>query len=110
MKDENKMYAKPQYKCAICGEIYDDVQDRMNCEMKCLKKKQEEEKAAAEAKKKAEKDARFSEASAALDNALTLVNKCIEDYGSFQYSGKLKDLDLVNMDFFPSKLWHHFWF
>ena len=34
-KDENNMYVKPQYKCAICGEIYDDVQNRMNCEIKC---------------------------------------------------------------------------
>ena len=91
-KNENKMYATPKYKCAICDEIYD------------------EEKKAAEAKKKAEKDARQQEVTAALDNALTLVNKFIEDYGSYKYNGKLKDLDLVNMDFFPSKLWHHFWF
>ena len=108
--EENKMYAKPQYKCAICGQIYDDVQGRMNCEMACVTKQKEEEKKAAEAKKKAEKDARFAEASAALDNALTLVNKCIEDYGSFNYSGKLKNLALANMDFLPSKLWHHLWF
>lgn len=108
--EDNKMYNKPMYKCAICGEIYDSVQDRMNCEMTCVKKQQEEEKKAAEAALQAEKNNRFAEASAALDNALTLVNKCVEDYGSFQYAGKLKDLDLLNMDFFPSKLWHHFWF
>ena len=63
-----------------------------------------------DAKKKAEKDARQQEVSAALDNALTLVNKFIEDYGSYQYNGKMKDLDMANMDFFPIKLWHHFWF
>ena len=56
MKEENKMYSKPAYKCAICGKIYDNVQDRINCEMACLKKQKEEEKAAAEAKKKAERD------------------------------------------------------
>lgn len=109
MKEEIKKYAKPQYKCAICGEIYDDVQFRMNCEMTCLKKKQEEEKKAAEAKKKAEKDARQQEVSAALDNAYALINKYVEDYGSFAYNGKYKGLDMLNMDFFPSKLWHHFW-
>lgn len=108
--EDNKMYNKPMYKCAICGEIYDSVQDRMNCEMTCVKKQHEEEKKAAEAALQAEKDHRLAEASAALDNALTLVNKCVEDYGSFQYTGKLKDLDMLNMDFFPSKLWHHFWF
>lgn len=110
-KNENNMYAaKLQYKCGVCGEVYDSIQERMNCEMKCLKKKQEEERKAAEEKKKQEKNARFSEASAALDNAFTLVNKCVEDYGSFEYNGKVKDLNLANMDFFPSKLWHHFWF
>lgn len=109
-KNENNMNEKPQYKCAICGEPYDDVPSRMNCEMKCLKKKQEEEKKAAEAKKKAEKDARQQEVSAALDNAYALINKYVEDYGSFTYNGKYKGLDMLNMDFFPSKLWHHWWF
>lgn len=98
------------YKCAICGTEHTSIQDRSNCEMTCLKKKAEAEKAAAEAKKKAEKDARQQEVSAALDNALTLVNKFIEDYGSYQYNGKMKDLDMANMDFFPIKLWHHFWY
>lgn len=100
MKNENKIYDTdaPQYTCAICGKGYRSVSERMNCEMECLRKTEQ-----------AKKDTRFAEASAALDNALTLVNKCVEDYGSFKYSGKLKDLDLVNMDFFPSKLWHHFW-
>lgn len=110
MKDENKIYTKPQYKCAICGKIYDDVQSRMNCEMSCIKRQKEEEKAAAEAKKKAEKSARCTEVSEALDNAYKLMNDYIKDYGSYQYNGKLKDLDSLNLDFFPSKLWHHFWF
>lgn len=98
------------YKCGICQTEYQDVQSRMNCEMSCLKKKQEEEKKATEAKKNAEKNTRFAEASNALDNAFALVNKCVEDYGAFRYNGKLKDLDALNLDFFPSKLWHHFWF
>lgn len=101
---------KPIYKCGICGKEYQTVQDRTNCELKCYTKQQAQEKMAAEAKKNEEKNARFSEASAALDNALTLVNKCVEDYGTFQYNGKIKDLNLSNFDFFPSKLWHHFWF
>ena len=108
--EENKIYNKPMYKCAICDSVYEYVQDRTNCEMACVKKQQEEEKKAAAAKLKAEKDERFAETSAALDNALALVNKCVEDYGTFEYRGKYKGLDLLNMDFFPSKLWHHFWF
>ena len=106
MDKNNKMV----YKCAICGKVYDKIEDRIKCEQECLRKQQEEEKAAAEAKKKAEKETDFVEASKAIDNAYTLVKKCVEDYGMFKYSGKLKDLDALNLDFFPSKLWHHFWF
>ena len=108
--EENKVYTKPQYTCALCGRAYDEVQERMNCEMKCIKIKQEKEKKAAEEKKKAEKDARQKEVTAALDNAFTLANKFIKDYGMYRYDGKIKDLNLANMDCFPSKLWHHFWF
>lgn len=102
-----KKYA---YYCAICGNGFDEIKDRANCEMECLKKKAEEERAAVEAKKKEEKNTRQDEVTAALDNAFALVNKYIEDYGSYRYNGKLKELDAANMDFFPSKLWHHFWF
>ena len=98
------------YKCAICGSEHEAIQDRANCETACVKKVLEEQKRAEKAKLQEAKRDRFEEASAALDNALALVNKCVEDYGMFEYSGKLKDLDLLNMDFFPSKLWHHFWF
>ena len=98
------------YKCEICEKEYSNIADRAKCELNCAKRIEEEAKKAAEAKKNEEKNADFAKASAALDNALTLVNKCVEKYGSFKYSGKLNDLDIANMDFFPSKLWHHFWF
>ena len=109
MKEENKVYTKPQYKCALCGKAYDEVHERMKCEMKCIKAKEEEEKKAAAAKKQAEKEERQREVSAALDNAYVLISKFTEDYGAFVYNGKYKGLDMLNMDFFPSKLWHHFW-
>ena len=102
--EENKIY-----KCGICGKKHDTVQSRMACEMTCYKRQQEEEKRLAEAKKNAEKEVRFTEASTALDKALKLVNGCVKDFGTFKYTGDLKDLELLNMDFFPIKLWHHFW-
>lgn len=108
--ENNSIYSKPMYKCAVCGEVYDSIVDRMNCEMKCIKLQEEEKKKAEAEKKAAEKKSDFTEASAALDNAFTLVNKCIEKHGIFKYNGKLKDLDFINMDLFPSKLFHHFWF
>lgn len=108
MKDRN--CDKPQYTCGVCGTNYDSIQERAECEMACVKKIKEEERKAAEAKKKAEKTADFAEASAAIDNAYAIINKCIEKYGEFHYSGKLKDVDVFKTDFFPSKLLHHFWF
>lgn len=104
------MTNEPTYKCGICGKEYNSIASRSKCETACVAQKIEEDRKAKEAKKKAEQTADFAEASAALDNALTLVNKCIEKHGKFKYNGKIKDMDLVNMDFFPSKLWHHFWF
>lgn len=108
--EENKTFIKPAYKCGICGKEHPSVQERMNCEMTCLKKQQEKEKAAAEAKKKAERDERFAEASNAIDNAFTLVNKCVEDYGEFAYNGKLKDSKEPITNYFPSRIWHRFFF
>ena len=99
-----------EYKCAICGKSHLDIVNRAKCEIACAEKLEEEEKKAAKAKKEAEKSADFKAASAALDNAFALVNQCIEKHGSFTYNGNIKDLNLANMDFFPSKLWHHFWY
>lgn len=108
--EDFKAYCKPAYKCGICGEEFTNVYDRSACEVACLLKKQEEEKKAAEAKKNAEKKADFNEASAALDNALALINKCVEKHGSFKYSGKLNEVDFAALDFIPSKLFNYFWF
>ena len=110
MKDENKIYNKPMYKCGICDTVYNSIQERAACEIKCLKKQEQEAKAAAEAKIKAEKDTRSAEVTKALENAYTLLAKYIKDYGSYSYNGNLKELDMNTLDYFPSKLWHHFWF
>ena len=108
MKDRN--CNKAQYTCAICKTNYDTIQERAKCEMACVKKIEKEERKAAELKKKQEQETRCNEVNAALDNAYALLNKYMEDYGSFKYDGKYKGLDILNMDFFPSKLLHHFFF
>lgn len=79
---ENK---KPMYKCAVCGEVYDSIAQRMNCEQTCLKKKEEEERKAAEAKKAAEYETRKKEVDAAFDHAYELRDKLLKDYGSYAY-------------------------
>ena len=101
---------KPQYTCGVCKTSYDTIQERAKCEMSCVKKIEEEERKAAEVKKKQEQETRYNEVNAALDNVYALLNKYIEDYGPFKYGGKYKGLDILNMDLFPSKILHHFFF
>ena len=78
---ENKIYANPKYKCAICGNVHDKVEDRMQCEMTCLRKQAEEAKRVAEEKKKAEHDARKAELDMAIEKAIKLKDAYIKDYG-----------------------------
>lgn len=73
-----------KYRCAICGNSYDTIDERVDCETKCLaarkkaqaeleKKKLEEEKVT----RKAEIEKKFKELS-------NLVNDYCKDYGSLQ--------------------------
>ena len=88
----DKICAKPMYKCAICGEVYDSIAQRMNCEQDCLKRQEEEERKAAEAKKAAEYDARVEEVKVAFNKAYELRNKLVVDYGEYHYSRIFGDL------------------
>lgn len=101
MNTENRMY-----NCALCGKYYFNIIDRITCEQKCYAKQQEEEKKAVEAKKKAEKDTRVAEVTQAIEHAAELLNKYINDYGSYTYDGK--KLNDTSDYFWTSKLWHYF--
>ena len=94
---ENKAYARPMYKCAVCGEVYSSIAQRMNCEQACLKNQEEEERKAAEAKKKEEQEARKAEVDMAIEYAEKLLNAYIDDYGTYH---KCDDLDDVFRFFF----------
>ena len=83
---ENKVCAKPMYKCAVCGEVYDSIAQRMKCEQMCLKKQEEEERRAAELKKEAEYVDRKSEVDAAFNHAYKLKDKFVKDYGRYTYN------------------------
>ena len=78
---ENNICAKPMYKCAVCGEMYDSIEQRMHCEQECLKAQEKEAKKAAEAKKQAEYEARVNEVEKAFGYAYDLRNKLYADYG-----------------------------
>lgn len=89
----DKICAKPMYKCAVCGEVYDSIAQRMSCEQTCLKKQEEEERKAAEAKKAAEYEARIEEVNMAFEKAYKLRDKLEEDYGEFKFKRKLNSID-----------------
>ena len=100
---ENKTYAKPMYKCALCDSIYESVIERAQCEMACIKKKEEEEKKAAAEKKVAEKKLRKEAVDEAVMNAFRLANAYAEDYGTYEF-----EPDSVNGYIWPNKIWHYF--
>ena len=83
---DNKVCTKPMYKCAVCGEVYDSIAQRMNCENTCLKRQEEEARKAAELKKEAEYATRKAEVDAAFDHAYELRDKFLNDYDSYTYS------------------------
>lgn len=96
--DMNKICATPMYKCAICGEVYDSIAQRMNCEQTCLKRQEEEARKAAGAKKAAEYDVRVAEVKMAFNKAYDLKNKLVADYGEYVYSRMFDDLGDVIID------------
>ena len=102
---DNNMFCKPQYKCSICGKVYDKAIDRANCELNCYKKQQEEEYKAAEAKKAAEKDARKKEVDEAFKNAAKLPKDYTRDYGIYDYDNKYKS---TNNLWWPTSYWDYF--
>ena len=99
---ENKMYAKSQYKCAICGQIFDELRERVNCETVCLKKQEEEAKKAAELKKKAEQASREAEVDEAFAHAFKLRDAFVKDYGYYEYEHNVTTNIPENDDEWPS--------
>lgn len=102
MEDQNNFYYKPAYKCGICNSEYSSVQERMNCEMSCIKKQKEEERKAAEAKKVAEQKLRKEAVDEAIKRAAKLQSEYIKDYGHYEYEG-----EIIPNVFWPNKIWHH---
>lgn len=97
------MTNKETYKCGICGVEHSSIFERAKCEMNCFEKQKAEEKKLAESKKKAEKESRQLEVDKAIENVNNLLEKFIEDYGSYQYKGK-------EFNHYFRQLWTPFWF
>ena len=95
---ENKMY----YKCAICGNAYEELKERISCETSCLKKQEVEAKKAAERKLKEERAARKAHVDEIVEKALEEIRKFNEDYGYYELNAD----DFRNI--WPSRIFHHF--
>ena len=71
------------YKCEICNNTYENLEERIACETKCLA----DRKIAEEKRKKAEleekKEARKAEVAEAQKKYLELLEAYVEDYGMF---------------------------
>lgn len=101
---ENKMYTKPQWKCGICGKIFDEIKERNKCEMACIKQQEEEAKKAAELQQKKQKAARQAETDELVKKAIDSIKAFQKDYGYYELNSSGDEYDFV----WPSKLWHYF--
>ena len=72
-----------QYKCALCDRVYNEIEDRIDCEIRCLQKHKEEENRKAQIKKAQEREARRKEVEEAMTRADELVDKYVQDYGMY---------------------------
>ena len=83
------------YKCAICGNEYEELEDRIECETQCLKELKEAE----EAKKADEYNAKHKESLSAIYSKLTEVDEMLKEhmkeYGSFALYGKYPYLKYI---------------
>lgn len=105
MGEKKNVHCKFSYKCGICGSEYDNVLDRANCEIECVKKAEEEARKAEEAKKKEEQKVRKAEVDAAFENLHKLVTAYVNDYGHYEYADDGEDTNF----YWPSRLFHRFW-
>ena len=71
------------YKCEICGNSYENLEDRIDCEVKCLEARKVAEEKRKQAERDAEKETRRAEVEAAQQKYLDLLSKYVEDYGIF---------------------------
>lgn len=109
MENENKMYAQPMYKCAICGSVHESIPARIKCETMCYQQRELEAKKAAEAKKKAEQAARKKEVDEAFDNAMQLREAYLKYYDTYTYEYN-RSTNSLEDDEWPTlkSIWNYF--
>ena len=71
------------YKCEICGKEYENIEDRVACETKCLHDRKVAEEKRKKMKLEQEKETRKKEVQMAWGHYSDLLKAFIEDYGSY---------------------------
>lgn len=71
------------YKCEICGKEYENIEDRVACETKCLHDRKVAEEKRKKMKLEQEKETRKKEIQMAWDHYSDLFKAFTEDYGSY---------------------------
>ena len=105
MEEKKDIYCKFTYKCGICGSEYNNVIERANCEIECVKKEEEAAKKAEEKKKAAEMTMRKEAVDEAFENLHRLITEFVKDYGHYEYGDGGDDTNFH----WPTRLWHSFW-
>lgn len=103
--ENNKMAVKPMYKCAICDKTYETIEERSNCERKCLIDEQVKAKKAEEERVAKERETRYKEVCEAINKANDLKEKYLEDYGCFVYDATHEFTYDTNIRDLVNKLW-----
>ena len=89
---------KGMYCCAICGKGYETIEERSNCETKCLVDRKKAEEALKKQKLEEEKNTRYKEIETKWNELNKLTSEYIKDYGSIQ----LGERSLFEDSLFPS--------
>ena len=105
MAEKKNIHCKFTYKCGICGKEYNNIPERANCEIECVKKAEEEARRAEEERVAAQKAMRKKVVDEAFENLHKLVTEYVKDYGHYEYSDGGDDTNF----YWPSRAWNYFW-
>jgi DNA-directed RNA polymerase subunit RPC12/RpoP len=105
MGEKKNIHCKFTYKCGICGKEFDNVLDRANCEIECVKKAEEAARKAEAEKKAAEQTMRKEAVDEAFENLHRLVTEYVKDYGHYEYGDGGDDTNF----YWPTRVWHSLW-
>ena len=84
------------FECAICGKIYNKLQERLNCETECLKSQEEIEKASKEAAKNKEVERINGKIEELIKNFINILEDIDNFYETFGEDEEIEDESINN--------------